>query len=175
MIPDTILDASGIGKGRPKMPSRTGDARLRWMTLDDAALVATAEALFDYAVRDRWTTSFLTSPSHHLCVAYVDDAPAGFVSGVETMHPDKGSEMLLYELGVDEAYRERGIGHSLVAALADRARDLGCYGMWVLTDSDNDAALRTYRGAGATAEAEQLMLSWSFDPEHDKNREPRPG
>ena len=25
-------------------------------------------------------------------------------------HPDKGTEMLLYELGVDESYRRRGIG-----------------------------------------------------------------
>ncbi|HZE00492.1 MAG TPA: GNAT family N-acetyltransferase, partial [Pseudonocardiaceae bacterium] len=51
--------------------------------------------------------------------------------------PDKGTEMFLYELGVDDRFRRRGIGKALVAALAELARESGCYGMWVLTDSDN--------------------------------------
>ena len=153
----------------PRRVEKQHDAvRLRWMTADDSALVAEAEALFDYPVRRPWMARFLESLNHHLCVAYIEDAPAGFVSGVETMHPDKGTEMLLYELGVDEPYRQRGVGHALVEALADRARDLGCYGMWVLTDADNLAAVRTYEGAGAVIEGEQLMLSWRFDPEHEK-------
>jgi ribosomal protein S18 acetylase RimI-like enzyme len=60
-------------------------------------------------------------------------------------HPDKGTEMFLYELGVDENARNRGVGTALVAALADRARRAACYGMWVLTDQDNDAAIRAYK------------------------------
>ncbi len=142
------------------------------MTRDDAALVADADALFDHPTRTAWTTSFLLSPNHHLCIAYVDDATVGFVSGVETMHPDKGAEMLLYELGVADAYRRRGVGRALVAALADRARDRGCYGMWVLTDADNAAAVRTYESAGATSEGEQLMLAWSFDAKQEVELEP---
>ena len=46
--------------------------------------------------------------------------------------------------------RRRGIGRALVVALRDRAAELGCHGMWVLTDDDNEAALRTYASAGAT-------------------------
>jgi hypothetical protein len=34
--------------------------------------------------------------------------------------------------------------------------------MWVLTDDDNEAALRTYRSAGATDSSPQVMLSWTF-------------
>jgi len=88
----------------------------------------------------------------------------GFVSGVELTHPDKGTEMFLYELGVDDRYRRRGIGRGLVAALADRARERGCYGMWVLTDADNDAALRTYRSAGGGEPEETVMLTWELNP-----------
>jgi hypothetical protein len=50
------------------------------------------------------TARFLTDAGHHLSVAYGDDErPVGFVSGVELTHPDKGTEMFLYELGLDEA------------------------------------------------------------------------
>ena len=39
------------------------------------------------------------------------------------------------------------------------------YGMWVLTDADNEAALRTYRRGGATQESPHVMLTWSFSPD----------
>ena len=72
------------------------------------------------------------------------DHVVGFVSGVEMTHPDKGTEMFLYELAVDEPWQRLGVGASLVHALANLARERGCYGMWVLTDDDNIAALATY-------------------------------
>src|SRR5690606_19695265 len=103
--------------------------------------VLAAGELFDDPPREDWTRRFLGEPGHHLLIAYEDDAPAGFVSGVVTTHPDKGTEMFLYELGTDEAYRGRGIAGDLVRALAELAREQGCYGMWVLTDEDNAAAL----------------------------------
>src|SRR5215212_2190169 len=76
----------------------------------------------------------------------------------ETTHPDKGTELLVYELGVDERWRRRGIGTALVRALADRARHRGCFGMWVLTDRPNEAELATYRRAGAVEEGDEVML-----------------
>lgn len=42
----------------------------------------------------------------------------------------------------------------------------GCYGMWVLTDADNAAALATYTGSGATDRSDQIMLTWHLDPAH---------
>ena len=45
-------------------------------------------------------------------------------------------------------------------ALAALAGERGCYGMWVAVDADNDAALATYRRAGAGDEAACLTLSW---------------
>jgi ribosomal protein S18 acetylase RimI-like enzyme len=93
-------------------------------------------------------------------VAYVGGEPAGFVSGVELTHPDKGTEMFLYELAVDERFQRRGIGRQLTQALLDLARQRGCYGMWVLTDADNEAALRTYRSTGVEEESSHVMLTW---------------
>ena len=58
-------------------------------------------------------------------------------------HPDKGTEMFLYELAVDEPWRRQGIGAALVTALGDVAQQRGCYGMWVLTEDSNRAAITT--------------------------------
>ena len=81
-------------------------------------------------------------------------------------HPDKGTEMFLYELAIDLPYRSRGYGTALVKALADLARARQCYGMWVLTDADNRPALGAYRAAGATRESANVMLEWKFnDPD----------
>jgi ribosomal protein S18 acetylase RimI-like enzyme len=129
---------------------------------DDAAVIA-ASTLFDHPARPEATARFLSERGHHLFLATVDDVPAGFVTGVETTHPDKGTEMFLYELAVDEGARNRGVGRSLVAALADVARERGCYGMWVLTDDANPAALRAYTAAGGTREQpDNVLLSWTF-------------
>lgn len=101
------------------------------------------------------TRRFLAQDRHHLLVAYERGTAAGFVTGVEMTHPDKGTEMFLYELGVDEPFRNQGIGKALVVAMADLARTSGCYGMWVLTDEDNAAAMHTYATAGGTDRQKQ--------------------
>jgi ribosomal protein S18 acetylase RimI-like enzyme len=128
----------------------------------DDERVNAAGHLFDYPPRSDAVNRFLMDPNHQLLIAYSGDVPAGFVSGVEVTHPDKGSEMFLYELAVDEAHRRLGIGTALVEALRDLARERGCYGMWVLTDDDNAAAGATYRKAGGEVESQPLMFSWRF-------------
>ena len=129
---------------------------------DDDAVVAISY-LFDDDARIDATGRFLTSPGHHLLVAYENEVALGFVTGVEMTHPDKGTEMFLYELGVDENARNKGVGTALVAALADLARHAGCYGMWVLTDQDNVAAVRAYEAAGGTDPQQHTLISWTFD------------
>jgi ribosomal protein S18 acetylase RimI-like enzyme len=132
----------------------------RAVTPDD---VAAADELFDDPSRPDWTRTFLDAPDHHLLVAYADGEAAGMVTGVETTHPDKGTEMFLYELGVLERFQNRGIGRALVSALAELAREHGCYGMWVLTDHDNAAALKAYGAAGGVPDGRPVMLSWNFE------------
>jgi aminoglycoside 3-N-acetyltransferase I len=126
--------------------------------------VLAAASLFDTPALREPTERFLASPGHHLLLAVGDDGRAiGFVSGIEMTHPDKGTEMFLYELGVDEGARRQGVGTALGEALRDLARERGCYGMWVLTDDANDAALGTYRKAGATEESSHVMLGWTLE------------
>ncbi len=129
----------------------------------DAVAVHAAGTLFDTAPDPDATRRFLASATHHLLVAYDDDGqPVGFVTGVETTHPDKGTEMFLYELSVDESARRRGIGRALVESLHALARERGCYGMFVLTDTDNEAARATYASAGGrNSTSPQRMYEWN--------------
>jgi [ribosomal protein S18]-alanine N-acetyltransferase len=124
--------------------------------------VIAAQALFDGPARVEWAERFLAEPGHHLLVAYVDAAPVGMVTGVETTHPDKGTEMFLYELAVADEHQRRGIGRALVRELAALARQRGCYGMWVLTERTNIAAMTAYQAAGGADEGDTVMLGWAF-------------
>ncbi len=141
---------------------------MRIERLVDAAAVKAGADLFDEPPRAAATEQFLNSPGHHLLFAYDDEshdgaaAVIGMISGVETTHPDKGTEMFLYELGVAPAARRRGVATELVQALATLAKARGCYGMWVGVDVDNVAALATYRRAGAQEETACVVQSWDF-------------
>jgi len=130
----------------------------------DDALVMAAEQLFDGAPRQDATARFLSAQGHHLLLAYDGDDAVGMVSGIEMTHPDKGTEMCLYELEVQEAARRRGVARTLVHALLALAKERGCYGAWVPVDADNGPALATYRSSGAVGDPGlQRVLSWTFE------------
>ncbi len=135
---------------------------IRELRPGDDRLVAAASQLFDGPARPDATARFLAEAGHHLLIAYEDERAVGFVSAVEVTHPDKGTEMFLYELAVDEPFRRRGIGRALVEHLGALAREAGCDGMWVITDHDNEAARATYEGTGGVPETGQVVEVWTF-------------
>ncbi|MFE6712323.1 GNAT family N-acetyltransferase [Streptomyces sp. NPDC057695] len=142
------------------------------MEIRRAATVAellAAGHLYDDPPREDWAARFLATPGHLMLIAYADDGegpaggfPVGFVSGIEMLHPDKGAEMCLYELSVDEGHRRRGAGRALTEALLAAAEERGCRGAWVGVDTDNDPALATYRAAGAMDEGVFTMRGWNL-------------
>jgi ribosomal protein S18 acetylase RimI-like enzyme len=139
---------------------------MRIEQVTDAEAVHRAADLFDSPPLAAATERFLAEPGHHLLFAYDGSGRAvGMISGVEMTHPDKGTEMFIYELGVAPTARLQGIGSALVGALADIARRGGCYGMWVSTEVDNEAALATYRRAGAADETPFTLLNWDLAAE----------
>jgi ribosomal protein S18 acetylase RimI-like enzyme len=138
------------------------DIEVRRLGPGDEDAVHGARGLFDAAPQPEATQRFLAEPANHLLVAYDAETPVGFVSGVELTHPDKGTEMFLYELGVDEPARGRGVGRTLVKALSAAAREAGCYDMWVLADADNAAAHATYARAGGRESSRPVLLEWDL-------------
>jgi aminoglycoside 3-N-acetyltransferase I len=129
----------------------------------DIATLERGSELFDDPPLPAASSQFLERQGHHLLFAWEGtDRPVGFISGVEVMHPDKGTEMYVNELAVAEAARHRGVAASLLQALAALAKEAGCYGMWEVSDPDNVGALATYRRAGAQQEAPAVVFSWQF-------------
>ena len=136
---------------------------IRRLTPDDIDDVLAAGRLFDNEPIRATTERFLGEPNHHMLFAYDGAGVAiGFVTGVATTHPDKGTEMFLYELSVAAEARRHGVGAALVEALAALARSSGHYGMWAGTETDNVAAQRTYQRAGAKTTPAQLIIEWNF-------------
>lgn len=135
---------------------------IRQLGPDDTQLLLEAAHLFDEnPSRDR-ASAFLASDNSSCLVAYIEGEPAGFVTGIDIRHPDKATEMLLYEIGVDRTFRGRGIGSALVEALSAVATNRGHRGMWVLTDEQNDHAMRMYRAAGAGKAEPALLFEWDL-------------
>jgi ribosomal protein S18 acetylase RimI-like enzyme len=129
----------------------------------DPSAVRAADHLFDAPSDPTATRSFLNSPDHHLLLAYDEGGDAiGMVSGVETTHPDKGSEMFLYELAVADSVRRQGVASALIGALRSLAVERGCYGMWVAVDQDNDPALATYRKSMPSEEDTAVVFTWTL-------------
>jgi hypothetical protein len=74
--------------------------------------VAQASVLFDDPVDPRATDHFLSDERHHLLIGYVGGRPAGFVTAVELLHPDKPEpEMFVYEIGRGRSVPWAGCRH----------------------------------------------------------------
>jgi ribosomal protein S18 acetylase RimI-like enzyme len=135
---------------------------IRRLGVGDEALILAAGVLFDHPPQEDWARSFLDEPTHHLLLAYLGEHPVGFVTGVEMVHPDKGREMFLYELSVGPAWRRRGVAKALIEGLIEVAGERDCYGMWVLTEEDNEGALATYTSAEGTPDRTPVLFEWKF-------------
>jgi ribosomal protein S18 acetylase RimI-like enzyme len=84
--------------------------------------------------------------------------PIGFAFGyVLPRRHGPPTILFVYEIGVDERYRERGIGKKLMQRLAAEA-DTG--EGFVLTEPDNEAANALYRSVGGTPSD---VVQWDFD------------
>lgn len=135
---------------------------LRRIAAGESDTVLAAAGLFDHAPQQALTEDFLGRKGHHLVLAYLDETPVGFATGIEIAHPDKRVEMLLYELGVGRHHRRQGIGRALVTELVTIAEERGCREMWVPTDHKNAAAIATFRATGAHQPESAAIMSWKL-------------
>lgn len=114
--------------------------------------IRAAAHLFDDAPRPEPTAAFLADPAS-TCSSPTSTAPPwGLVSGIVTVHPDKGAELFLMELGVDDAAQGEGVGKRTRSGDVRARRCARVHRGLDVTEPDNVAARATYRRAGATSE-----------------------
>jgi GNAT superfamily N-acetyltransferase len=134
-------------------------------------LLATDDADFDIAGRGGPQPSldpeaarhYLANPAVLHWIVAEDAAVVGSLYCILLpLRTGAGSELLLYEIGVRETWRRRGIGRALVAAMEQWMGAHGVAEVWVL--ADNPAAVDFYRACGfAPDDAQPIYLVRCLD------------
>lgn len=129
---------------------------------DEAVLETVAPGVFDNPVRPDLVRRFLATPNYRIVVALDGDLVVGMATGFSHFHPDKDEDFFVNELGVDDAYRRRGIATALLRALLAEARVMGCNEAWLGTEHDNAAALATYRRLLSDGDSEETVSIFTY-------------
>ena len=132
-----------------------------WVSLDQ--LDSVAEGVFDEAIRQDEARAFLKDPSHIMMLAIENEMVVGMASGVVIRHPDKLQELWINEVGVADRARGNGLAQRLVQGLFDWSVGRDIRTAWLLMDSDNEAAAKSYAKVEPAARlAAAVMLEWSL-------------
>ena len=132
-----------------------------WVSLDQPDSVG--EGVFDEAIRQDEARAFLKDPSHIMMLAIEYEMVVGMASGVVIRHPDKLQEFWINEVGVADRARGNGLAQRLVQGLFDWSVGRDIRTAWLLMDSDNEAAARSYAKVEPAARlAPAVMLEWSL-------------
>jgi aminoglycoside 3-N-acetyltransferase I len=93
----------------------------------------------------------------HVWVARAEGKVVGGLSAYEmSMFDQEQTEMFLYEIGVGEGHRRKGIARALVEALRITCAERGIEVIFVGTEPHNTAAKRLYLSTGAKEE----LVAW---------------
>jgi ribosomal protein S18 acetylase RimI-like enzyme len=94
--------------------------------------------------------------------AFHEREPVGFVFGYELpRRHGSPSALFVYELGVEAAWRRRGIARQLMDELGQIARSRGIAEGFVLTEPDNEAANTLYESLGGER-SEAVMWDYRY-------------
>lgn len=116
--------------------------------------------VFDHAVDPEQLARFVEDDGHELVFAASGEEVIGFASGTVLLHPDKRPAFFISEVGVLENWRRRGVAAALCEMLIGVAGDRGCKGIWLATETDNDAARALYRGLKARETSAVVIYEW---------------
>ena len=95
---------------------------------------------------------------------YGQDEPTGFVLAHELLRRHgEPSQLFVYEVGVDERRRRRGVATALFRELGRIARARGIRHGFVLTNEANEAAMELYRSLGGVRpNADDVLFDFEY-------------
>ncbi len=127
------------------------EVQIRILSPTDGALLENvAGGVFDGPLDSRLSAEFIADPRHHLAVATVREQVVGMASAVHYVHPDKGPELWVNEIGVAPSFQRQGLAKQLLNCFFQHGSSLGCTEAWVLTEERNVAARNLYADVGGT-------------------------
>ena len=115
-------------------------------------LMNVAAEVFDNPIDAERTRRISRRPSTSHCRRC--GLAVGFASGVHYVHPDKGPELWINEVGLAATHRRRGVGKAVLKALLEVGRAHHRRVAWVLTYQGNVAAKALYSSLGGSAGAD---------------------
>ncbi len=138
------------------MDASKPQVRIELIRKVDAAFIDQLNGLFDEGTE--WDSQqgekFLKDSNNALFVAFLENQAVEFLTANRLQRFDKrGAEVLLYEIGVREDARQKGIGRALIREVKLWAKEVGADEVWVLTNRSNTAAIALYQLMGGKTES----------------------
>jgi ribosomal protein S18 acetylase RimI-like enzyme len=108
---------------------------------------------------DQQGIRFLANKDNVLFIAYWDGVPAGFLTAYRLQRFDnRKAEVLLYEIGVSESFRRKGIAKTLIEEVKKWAIEVEADEVWVLTNKSNEAGMALYASGGGVTENDDEQM-----------------
>ena len=127
---------------------------LRMLAVEDADFDLVGRSAPRRPLSDEDAAAYLNDPGVLHWVAVEDERVVGFLRAyVQRRRAGAARQLQLYEMGVREGCRRRGIGTALVDAMLEWMADEGVGIAWVLADNPGSEAF--YARCGFTRDAEQ--------------------
>jgi len=100
------------------------------------------------------------SDNKNICfIAYIDENPVGYIYGyILTDIKKRPPKIFLYSIDVLSAYQRKGVATKLINYLKVEAIANKCSEVFVLTNSSNLAAMKTYEATGGIREYEDDVM-----------------
>ena len=98
---------------------------------------------------DAYLARLLSDDRFILLIAEIDDETVGALAAYELVKfEQERSEIYIYDLGVVDEHRRKGVATALIEALKPIAQDCGAWVIYVQADPGDDPALALYRKLG---------------------------
>ena len=109
------------------------------------ALLAVKASELPKSFNTRHVRTYLSRPQNVLIVGSFEGTPAGFLLAYELDRADQDRPMVcLYEIGVAESFRRRGVASTMIKLLMDHCRQLDALKLWTIADGANEPAVALY-------------------------------